>query len=48
MAREVALEILLKYHNEHSYLHITLNEYLKDQENFKNKKQIKTKEKLDD
>ena len=30
MAREVALEILLKYHNEHSYLNITLNEYLKN------------------
>lgn len=32
MARKIALEILLKYHNEQSYLNITLNEYLQHSE----------------
>ena len=30
MARAVALEVLLKYWNEQSYLNITLNEYLQN------------------
>ena len=43
MAREVALEILLKYHNEHSYLNITLNEYLKNSTLSRNDKDLVTR-----
>ena len=43
MAREVALEILLKYHNEHSYLIITLNEYLKNSTLSRNDKDLVTR-----
>ena len=43
MARAVALEVLLKYWNEQSYLNITLNEYLQNSDLSRNDKDLATR-----
>lgn len=43
MARAVALEVLLRYCNEQSYLNITLNEYLKNSNLSRNDKDLATR-----
>lgn len=43
MARAIALEILLKYFNENSYLNITLNEYLENSNLLRNDKDLVTR-----
>ena len=43
MARAVALEVLLKYWNEQSYLNITLNEYLQNRDLSRNDKDLATR-----
>lgn len=43
MARTIALEVLLKYQNEQSYLNITLNEYLENSSLSRNDKDLATR-----